>query len=37
MKATWELGREVVQLAMKMFEFPREFMRVIEGYGTVTD
>lgn len=38
MKAAWELGREVVQLIDKRFEFPGEFggglfQRVREKYG----
>ena len=36
MKAAWELGREMVQLAMKKFEFPSEFKRSIFAYGTHT-
>ena len=36
MKATWELGRQMVQIAKKMFEYPREFRRPSFGYGTHT-
>ena len=39
MKTAWELGREMVQLVEKVFEFPEEFVRrglsgyVAEKYG----
>lgn len=36
MKAAWELGREMVQLVKKKFEFPSEFSRSIFAYGTHT-
>ena len=36
MKAAWDLGREMVQLAAKKFEFPREFRRNFFAYGTHT-
>ena len=32
MKAAWELGREMVQLARKSFEFPSEFERGLTTY-----
>ena len=35
-KAAWELGREMVQLAMKKFEYPGEFRRSHSAYGTHT-
>ncbi|MFC2033377.1 flavodoxin family protein [Chloroflexota bacterium] len=35
-KAAWELGREMVQLAMKKFEYPSEFRRSHSAYGTHT-
>ncbi|MFC2006185.1 hypothetical protein ACFLVG_04445 [Chloroflexota bacterium] len=36
MKAAWELGREMVQLVMKKFEFPSEFVhaRTLSAYAT---
>jgi len=36
MKAAWELGREMVQIAAKQFEFPGEFARNFFAYGTHT-
>ena len=36
MKAAWELGQQMVQLAAKNFEYPREFMRRAIAYGTHT-
>ncbi len=36
MKAAWELGREMMQLVKKKFEFPSEFSRSIFAYGTHT-
>ena len=36
MKAAWDLGREMVQLAAKKFEFPTEFRRNFFAYGTHT-
>jgi len=36
MKAAWELGREMVQIAAKKFEFPSEFARNFFAYGTHT-
>lgn len=36
LKAAWELGREMVQLVRKGFEFPSEFRRSIFAYGTHT-
>ena len=36
MKAAWELGREMVQLAAKKFEYPGEFRRNSFAYGTHT-
>ena len=35
-KAAWELGREMVHLAMKKFEYPSEFRRSHYAYGTHT-
>ena len=34
MKAAWELGREMVQLVKKRFEFPSEFKRGLTAYVT---
>lgn len=36
MKATRELGRQIVRLAAKKFEYPSEFRRQSFGYGTHT-
>lgn len=36
MKATRDLGRQVVQIAAKKFEYPREIPRRSIGYGTHT-
>ena len=36
MKAAWELGREMVHLVRKKFEFPSEFGRSHFAYGTHT-
>jgi len=36
MKASWNLGREMVQIAAKKFEFPGEFTRNFFAYGTHT-
>jgi hypothetical protein len=36
MKATWELGRQMVQIAAKKFEYPKEFRRAGFAYGTHT-
>jgi multimeric flavodoxin WrbA len=36
MKAAWELGRQMVQLAAKRFEYPSEFRRRSIAYGTHT-
>jgi multimeric flavodoxin WrbA len=36
MKVTFDLGRQVVQLAEKNFEYPGEFMRRMIAYGTST-
>jgi multimeric flavodoxin WrbA len=36
MKATWELGRQMVQIAAKKFEYPKEFRRASFAYGTHT-
>jgi multimeric flavodoxin WrbA len=36
MKATYDLGRQVVQIAAKKFEYPREIPRRSIGYGTHT-
>ncbi|MGD0917171.1 MAG: flavodoxin family protein [Thermodesulfobacteriota bacterium] len=36
MKATQELGRQMVQIAAKKFEYPKEFRRASFGYGTHT-
>jgi multimeric flavodoxin WrbA len=36
MKATRELGRQIVHLAAKKFEYPSEFRRASFGYGTHT-
>ncbi len=35
-EAAWELGREMVQIAMKKFEYPSEFKRIHYAYGTHT-
>lgn len=32
MKAVWELGREMVQLVRKKFQFPSEFNRRLKDY-----
>jgi len=34
MKASWELGREIVQLAGKGFKFPSEFVGGLTAYVT---
>ena len=36
MKAAWDLGRQMVQLAAKKFEYPVEFMGRASAYGTHT-
>ena len=36
MKAAWELGRQMVQLAAKKFEYPSEFRGAHIAYGTHT-
>jgi multimeric flavodoxin WrbA len=36
MKVTLELGRQMVQIAAKKFEYPKEFRRASFGYGTHT-
>ena len=36
MKATFDLGRQMVQLSAKKFEYPKEFRRASFGYGTHT-
>lgn len=36
MKAAWELGRQMVKLAAKKFEYPSEFRRPVFAYGTHT-
>jgi multimeric flavodoxin WrbA len=36
MKATYDLGRQVVQIAAKKFEYPRDLPRRSIGYGTHT-
>jgi len=36
MKAAWELGRQMVQLAAKNFEYPSEFRKRSIAYGTHT-
>jgi multimeric flavodoxin WrbA len=36
MKAAWNLGRQMVQLAEKRFEYPSEFGRSFMAYGTHT-
>jgi hypothetical protein len=36
MKAAWDLGREMAQLAAKKFEYPSEFGRRHIAFGTHT-
>ena len=36
MKATYDLGRQVVQIAAKKFEYPKDIPRRSIGYGTHT-
>lgn len=36
MKAAWNLGREMVQIAARKFEYPAEFARNFFAYGTHT-
>jgi len=36
MKAAWNLGRQMAQLAAKKFEYPSEFMGRSIAYGTHT-